>query len=62
MGLAKRVIELDRDILTFDQRYGFVEGATSIEEKQKKRVRMLVERRNLINFFKKCLDNKGILT
>lgn len=58
MGLAKRVIELDRDILTFDQRYGFVEGATAIEEKQKKRVRMLAERRNLINFFKKCLDNK----
>lgn len=52
MGLAKRVIELDRDILTFDQRYGFVEGATALEDKQLARVKKLTERRKLINFFK----------
>lgn len=52
MGLAKRIIELNRDIMTFDERYGTVYGEKEKEKKQKVRVEKLKERRKLINFFK----------
>lgn len=53
MGLAKRVIELDRDILTFDQRYPHVESEEEKEVKKNKREKLLTERRAIINYFNK---------
>jgi hypothetical protein len=54
MGLAKRIIELDNDLLSFNWRYRLYPE----EKKQSLRSEKLAERRMLINFFKESSDEK----
>lgn len=53
MGLAKREIELNRDIVTFNERYRVGLGTQKEElEKQEKRKTLLFKRASLKRFFK----------
>jgi len=58
MSLVKRIIELNRDIMTFDERYGIAITDKEKEKKQALRVKKLKERRKLINFFKQEIPNE----